>query len=271
MLRTRVIPCLLLKDSGLVKTRKFKNPVYLGDPINAVKIFNDKGSDELIFLDITATKEKRKPSFDFIKEIATECFMPFSYGGGIRSLDDAKRIISSGAEKVIINSYAVENPSFITKLAKYFGKQSIVVSIDYQNNFLGRSRTYTHGGKKSSGIHPLQFAKKMEEAGAGEIMLTSIERESSMKGYDLTLINTISKELSIPVIASGGAGTLEDFGNAKVAGASALSAGSFFVFQGIHRAYLINYPSSDKWDQVMGIEKPTQPLASSKETTRKTI
>lgn len=243
MLRTRVIPCLLLKNEGLVKTVKFKHPKYVGDPINAVKIFNEKEVDELIFLDTTATIENRKPPVNLISQIASECFMPFCYGGGIKSVEDIAGLFTLGVEKVAINSQAVGNPSLIKRASELFGNQSIVVSIDVKKNLFGKYRVFTHGGRKSTKLDPVDFAVQMEDTGAGEIFLNSIDRDGTQQGYDLELIRKVSESVTIPVIACGGAGSLDDFADAvKRGGASAVSAGSFFVFQGSHRAVLITYP-----------------------------
>jgi len=244
MLNTRVIPCLLLKGRGLVKTVRFKDPKYIGDPINAVRIFNDKEVDELVFLDITATIENRKPQFDLIADIATECFMPFGYGGGIRSLDDAKRILKLGAEKIVVNTFALENPGFIREASEVFGSQSVVVSMDVKRKSSGEYALYSHSGTRNTGVDPLEFAKKVEELGAGELFVNSIDRDGTMQGYDVELIKLISENVDLPVIACGGAGKLQDLQEAIELGkASAVSAGSMFVFHGPHRAVLINYPS----------------------------
>jgi len=245
MVSTRIIPALLLKNAGLVKTIRFKDPKYIGDPINAVRIFNDKGADELILLDILATREKKEPDLKKISNIASECFMPFAYGGGIRTIEQAQKILALGSEKVIVNSYALENPEFVCTLSGKFGSQSIVISIDSRKDLLGRYRVWSHGGTRNTGIDPVAYAKKMEASGAGEIFLNSIDRDGTMKGYDLELIKQVSSEISIPVVACGGAGTIEDFGNAISYGASAVAAGSFFVFQGPHRAVMITYPEPD--------------------------
>lgn len=245
MHRARVIPCLLLKDRGLVKTVKFKEPKYIGDPINTVKIFNDKEVDELVLLDITATAKKTKPNMSIIHEIASECFMPLAYGGGINCVDDIKQIFGLGVEKVIINSHAIENPSFIKEAANRFGSQSIVVSVDVKKNLFGRYEIYTHGGRKKIKQTPTEFACKMQELGAGELLLNSVDMDGTMKGYDIELIKSVSRNLEIPLIACGGAGRIEDFKEAiKEGGASAVSAGSFFVFQGPNKAVLISYPST---------------------------
>jgi imidazole glycerol-phosphate synthase subunit HisF len=243
MLRTRVIPCLLLRNKGLVKTVKFKQPKYIGDPINAIKIFNEKEVDELIFLDITATVENRKPPVKLISEIASECFMPFCYGGGIRSLDDVAELFRIGVEKVAINTCAVTNPQLITQAAERFGSQSIVVSIDVKKTLFGKYRVFTHGGSRNSKLDPVDFAIHMQGIGAGELFLNSIDRDGTRQGYDLELIRRVSEAVSIPVIACGGAGGLDDFVDAiNIGGASAVSAGSLFVLQGSHRAVLITYP-----------------------------
>lgn len=240
----RVIPCLLLKNKGLVKTVKFKDARYLGDPINIVRIFNDKEVDELVLLDITATVERRKPPVELIARVTGECFMPLGYGGGVRDLEDIRQILSLGVEKIILNSYAVENPSFVQAAASQVGSQSIVVSLDVKKSLLGKYEVYTHSGTKATGLDPVRFATQMEAAGAGELLVSSIDRDGTMQGYDLELIRRVSDAVSIPVIACGGAGKVEDLGLAvKKGGAAAVSAGSMFVFQGRHRAVLINFPT----------------------------
>jgi imidazole glycerol-phosphate synthase subunit HisF len=215
--------------------------------VNAIRIFNEKRADELIFLDITATKENRIMALKTITEISDECFMPFSVGGGIRTIEHVQDVIAAGAEKVIINTYAVENPSFIEKAANRFGSQSIVVSIDVRSKAPGKYEVYTNAGTKSTGLNPLDFAKLMELKGAGEIFINSIDRDGTMEGYDTDLIKIVSDAVGIPVIACGGAGSVADLKKAITIGhASAASAGSMFVFQGRHRAVLITYPSSDE-------------------------
>jgi len=253
MLRTRVIPCLLLKGRGLVKTVKFKNPKYLGDPINVVKIFNDKEVDELVFLDITATVENKRPPFSLLENIASECFMPLGYGGGIRTLDDVKTILGLGIEKIAINTYAVENPSFVTEAADFAGSQSVVVSIDVKKNSLGKYEVFTHGGRKATGLDPVKFAVEMEKIGAGELFLNSIDRDGTMQGYDLDLIKRVTGAVNIPVVACGGAGKVQDLADAvKKGGASAAAAGSIFVFQGPHWAVLISYTTSKELKNAFG-------------------
>lgn len=251
-MRPRVIPCLLLQDKGLVKTVKFKDPTYLGDPINTVKIFNDKEVDELIFLDIGATVENREPPFKLIQEIATECFMPLGYGGGIRSLEHMRRIFSLGVEKIAINSYAVENPGFIQDAAELFGSQSVVVSIDAKKNWFGKYEVYTHGGKKNTHLDPADFSQKVVDLGAGEILINSIDRDGTQHGYELELVKRVSEAVSVPVIACGGAGSLQHLSEALQYGASAVAAGSLFVFQGRHRAVLINFPTQQELETAVG-------------------
>lgn len=242
MFRRRIIPCLLLKNKGLVKTVKFSKNKYIGDPINAVRVFNQKEVDELIFLDITATIENRGPSMDLLSKIASECFMPFAYGGGIHSLDVVREILNLGVEKVVINSYAFENPSFINRVAEHFGSQSIIVSVDVRKNLFGKYEVYAYGGRENTKKDPVEYVIQMEKFGAGEIFLNSIDRDGTQNGYDIELIRRVSEKVGIPVIACGGAGKIEDFEEAINDGkASAVAAGSMFVFTGPHRAVLINY------------------------------
>jgi len=246
MLQTRVMPCLLLKNSGLVKTIKFKDPSYVGDPVNAIRIYNEKEVDELIFLDITATTEQKRPNFDVISQIASECFMPVAYGGGIRDIEDARRLFSMGIEKIAINSFAVEQPDFVRKAAEQFGSQAVVVSIDAKKTPKGYE-VMTHGGTRPTGLDPATFAKRMEETGAGEILINSIDRDGTLEGYDIELIRSVSSAVGVPVIAVGGAGKVEHFTEAvKQGGASAVAAGSMVVYFGRNRAVLINFPARKK-------------------------
>jgi imidazole glycerol-phosphate synthase subunit HisF len=246
MKRIRVIPVLLIHNRGLVKSLRFKDYKYVGDPINAVRIFNEKEVDELAIIDIDASREKRGPDISRIEEIVSEAFMPIAYGGGITSTDQVKRILSAGVEKIILNRSAVKNPTLVTEIAKQSGSQSVVVSIDYKRNLFGKRGVYIENGKTNTGLDPLDFAKQMEEAGAGEILLSSIERDGSFSGYDLDMIDKISHSINIPLIAVGGASSLSDFRQAVQYGASAVSAGSMFVFQRPHRAVLISYPSQQE-------------------------
>ena len=247
MFRPRVIPVLLLKNKGLVKSINFKNYRYIGDPINAVKIFNDLRADELVFLDILASKENRTIPLEFVKKVGDEANMPFAVGGGIRSVEDIAKIIKAGAEKVIINTYGVQNPDFIHKASETFGSSTIVVAIDVKKNMWGKEKIYVLGGRKATKYDPITFANIAEEQGAGEIILTSIEKEGTMTGYDYELIKKVSSSVSIPVIAHGGAGSLEDFKIAvKKFYASAVAAGSLFVYHGPRKAVLINYPTYEE-------------------------
>ncbi len=240
----RVIPCLLISGGGVVKTVRFRNPTYVGDPINILRIFNDKEVDEILVLDIDATPNRRGPNFEFIEEFASECFMPMAYGGGVRCAVDAERLFAAGVEKVCINTAAVQNPELIRQLSNAFGSQSIVVSLDVRTAFRGRRLLYAKGGRKKTRQRVVEFAKCVEQLGAGEILINSIDRDGTWAGYDLELITMVSETVGIPVIASGGAGSLADFCKAiQTGGASAVSAGSLFVFQGPHRAVLVTYPN----------------------------
>lgn len=244
MMRPRVIPCLLLRNKGLVKTVQFRNPTYVGDPINAVRIFNDKEVDELIFLDITASIERRSPPFELISKVAGECFMPLTYGGGIRKIEDIKTILSLGVEKVCINSYAVENPAFIQAAADLVGSSSVVVAIDAKQNAQSQYEVFIYSGTKSTGLDPVEWAVEAEKMGAGELLLNSIDRDGTMQGYDIKLIRQVAEAVSVPVIACGGAGKISDLAQAVHEGkVSAVAAGSMFVFHGKHRAVLINFPT----------------------------
>lgn len=245
MLQKRVIPCLSLKGRGLVKTHKFDSPKYVGDPINAVKIFNDKEVDELFFLDITATQESRGPSFEVLTEIASECFMPICYGGGVRSFSEIEKIFSLGIEKVSLNSVLADRPELLTEAAKVYGVQALVASVDIKKNFWGSVQVVTQSGTRVVSKDPVSYVKSLVDRGAGEVLLQSVDRDGSFSGYDLEWIEKVSKAVSVPVVALGGARGLEDFRNALEAGASAVAAGSFFVFHGPHKAVLISYPAPE--------------------------
>jgi imidazole glycerol-phosphate synthase subunit HisF len=250
---TRVIPCLLLRSQGLVKTVRFRQPKYLGDPINVVRIFNDKEVDELVLLDITATPEGRGPQFGFIADLASECFMPLSYGGGVRSVDDVSRLCGLGVEKVAVNTRAVEHPEFVSAAAAVVGSSSVIVSIDVKRDFWGRYRVYTNGGRVATGLDPVVHAVEMERRGAGEILLNSIDRDGTMEGYDLDLIRRVTQAVGVPVVACGGAGRVEDLAAAvQQGGAAAAGAGSMFVFTGPHRAVLISYPPPEVLRALLG-------------------
>jgi imidazole glycerol-phosphate synthase subunit HisF len=245
MIETRVIPSLLLLDGGLVKTVQFQDPNYLGDPVNIARLFNDKQVDELVLLDIGATVEGRAPSLETLQEMASECFMPLAYGGGIRTADEGKRILEVGVEKVIVNTAAVYNPRLVGALAAFAGSSSVVASLDVGTTGRGYE-VFTHGGRRATGRSPLECAIAMENEGAGELLLTSIDRDGTMDGYDLALIAEVTSGVGIPVVACGGARDLSDLVRAVEAGASAAAAGSMFVYQGRHRAVLITYPSREE-------------------------
>lgn len=252
MLAVRVIPCLLLQGRGLVKTIKFKSPKYIGDPVNCIRIFNEKEVDELIVLDITATPEQKKPNFGMIEEIASECFMPLCYGGGIRTIEDIKTIFSLGAEKIAINSYGIENPEFLRKAVERFGGQSIVASIDVKKKYFGGYEVVTNSARKKTSIDPAKMALSVQDMGVGEIVINSVDLDGTQAGYNTGLIKRITEMLKIPVIALGGAGCIQDF--AKVVdegGASAVAAGSMFVFHGKHNAVLINYPKISVLEKIL--------------------
>lgn len=251
MLQVRVIPSLLVKDGKLVKTVRFKDANYVGDPVNAIKIYNEKEVDELVVLDITATREGKEPPFELIRRVAGECFMPLAYGGGIRSLQDMRRIFNLGVEKIILNSYAVENPDFIQDAARIFGNQSVVVSIDAKRKLLGGYTVVTAGGTKKTKLNPVEWARRAEELGAGEILLTSVDRDGTWEGYDLELIQQVCDAVDNPVIAAGGAGKIEDFRHAVDAGASAVAAGSMVVYQGVGLGVLVNFPRRDRLEAVL--------------------
>ena len=242
MFRPRIIPVLLLQGNALVKSKGFKDFRYIGDPINAVKVFNDLKADELVFLDIEATKEKRTISTELVSQVGEEANMPFAVGGGIKNLEEIQNIIAKGAEKVIINTCAVENPKFIREASDNFGSSTIVVCIDVKKKFFSGEVVWRNSGSKSSKYSPKDFAKIIEENGAGEIIIQSIDKDGTMSGYDLDLVKEISTAVAIPVVALGGAGNLEHMVEVYKKGfASALAAGSLFVFQGPNKGVLINY------------------------------
>jgi len=251
----RVIPTLLLKGEGLVKTENFRNPVYVGDPINAVRIFNEKEVDELVLLDITASSEKREPKFNWIKDIVSESFMPIGYGGGIANVEHAKKIFDLGVEKIILNSSS-DNFTLITDLANIYGSQSVVVCMDVRKRLLGGYTTYKLNGTINLKQNPEKFAQQVVNAGAGELIVQSIDREGTMKGFDIDLIKQVASAVNVPIVASGGAGTIEDLYEAITSGhASAVTAGSFFVFKGKHRAVLINYPKQSDLKNLFSTHK----------------
>lgn len=239
----RVIPVLLLRDGGLVKTIKFGDPKYVGDPMNAVRIFNEKKVDELVFLDIDASRNRQEPDYDYIRDIAEECFMPFAYGGGIKTIDHIRRIIALGAEKVVLNSVLFDNPDLVRKAVQQFGQQSIVAAVDVKKNLMGKYRVYRHDQGKNLSLDALDWIREVEAMGVGEIMVTMVDREGVQKGYDEAFYNKLADIVSVPVIANGGASGLDDFSRVlDSGGVNAVAASSFFIFHGKHRAVLITYP-----------------------------
>lgn len=244
MILTRLIPCLLLRGNGLVKTKKFKESVYIGDPVNAVRIFSEKEVDELVILDIDASREGREPDYELVAEIAGECFMPVAYGGGIQTLAQARKLIRCGIEKVVINSASIESTGFIREIADVFGSQAVVGSIDARKTLLVGHRVFIKSGTIDTKLKPEDHAASLVQAGVGEIFLNSIDCDGQMQGYDIELIKKVSARVNVPVVACGGAGTLDHMRRAmNQGGASAVAAGSMFVFYGKHRAVLINYPT----------------------------
>ncbi len=244
--RARIIPVLLLNKGGLYKTVNFKNPKYVGDPINAVKIFNEKEADELLLLDYTASVEKRGPDYEKIAEIASEAFMPMAYGGGIRNLDDAKKIFDSGFEKIVLNSILFQDITLIKQIGDIYGAQAVVGCIDVKKNLFGKYKVYSFSGTKNMNHDPLTWAMHLEANGVGELIINSIDKDGTWDGYPLDIISSIAHSVHIPLIACGGAGSIDDFSKAIAAGASAVAAGSMFVYQKKGMGVLISFPSSLK-------------------------
>jgi cyclase len=254
MLRPRIIPCLLVKNKGLVKTVNFSTSKYVGDPINAVKIFNEKEVDELVVYDIDATVNNVEPDYAMIQNLATECRMPFCYGGGVKTAEQAKKIIKLGVEKVAISSAALENPELVSAIAEQVGSQSVVVVLDVKKNVKrGLYELWTHNGKRNTGKDPIEFAKELEELGVGEITINSIDNDGVMKGFDLPLVKKIREVVTVPITVLGGAGSLADIKQLiKTFGIIGASAGSLFVFKGVYKAVLINYPNSVEKKSIIG-------------------
>lgn len=244
MLHPRIIPCLLVKNKGLVKTVKFKEPKYVGDPLNAVRIFNEKEADELIVLDIDATAENREPDYRLIENLAAECRMPLCYGGGIKTVEQAQRIFSLGVEKVAISSAALDDPDLISRVAASVGRQSVVAVIDVKKKLLGRHEVWAGNGLKNTRKDPVEFARQLEGLGVGEIVLNSADHDGVMKGYDLPLVEAVREAVSVPMTVLGGAGSLGDLSSLiRRHGIIGAAAGSLFVFKGVYKAVLINYPN----------------------------
>jgi len=250
MLRSRVIPCLLIKNNGLVKTVGFDKPKYVGDPLNAVRIFNEKEVDELMVVDIDATTQNRELNYKLIANLAAECRMPLCYGGGVKTPEQVQRIISLGVEKVALSSAVVSNPSLVAKAAEWVGSQSIVVVMDVKKvGLMRRYEVFTHNATKGTGLDPVAWAKQVEELGAGEVVLNSIDQDGEMKGYDLTLVERVRQATTLPMTVLGGAGSLSDLEVLiRRFGTIGAAAGSLFVFKGKYKAVLINYPSRSEKD-----------------------
>jgi cyclase len=252
MLRPRVIPCLLVHNKGLVKTVKFKQPKYVGDPINAVRIFNEKQSDELMVFDIDASALGKEPDYPLIEKLASECRMPLCYGGGIKTVEQAQRIFSLGVEKVAISSGVITDPSIITRIAERVGIQSTVIVLDVKKKLNGGYEVYIENGKKGTGKNPFELASRFQALGAGEIVINSIDQDGVMNGYDINLIQKVRRQITVPLTALGGVGSLEDIGSLiKKFGIIGASAGSLFVFKGIYKAVLINYPPPEIKDELI--------------------
>lgn len=252
MLQTRVMPCLLLDEGGLLKTISFKNPTYIGDAINSVRIYNELEVDEIIILDIYATKNGRGPDFEKIAQLTEECFMPFTYGGGIKTYEDAQQLFDMGVEKISLNNAALNNVKLIEKIANAYGSQAVVVSMDINKTLFSGQRVFEKCGSKKTKWLPHEWAKFVENAGAGEILINSIERDGKMDGFDLDLISSVVNCVDIPVIAAGGAGEVADIGRAKNAGASAIALGSMAVYQNKNRGILINFPDYKTLREILG-------------------
>ncbi|KAF2333143.1 AglZ/HisF2 family acetamidino modification protein [Flavobacterium daemonense] len=256
MLRPRVIPSLLVHDNGLVKTVNFKNPKYVGDPINAVKIFNEKEVDELAVFDIDATVLGKEPNYSLIERLASQSMMPLCYGGGVKTVEQAQRIFSLGIEKIALSSAVLHNPKLITEISDRVGAQSVIVVLDVKKKLLGGYEVYTHNGKKATGINPFKFVEEAQKLGAGEIIINSIDKDGQMKGYDMDLIEKIREKITLPMTVLGGAGSLQDI--EKVIdkhGVIGVAAGSLFVFKGPYKAVLINYPTQIEKNKIFKINK----------------
>jgi cyclase len=252
MLRTRIIPCLQLIDNALVKTVKFSNHSYIGDPINTVRIFNELEVDELCFLDIRATLEKRSPNLEILRQIAEECFMPLSYGGGVKDCETAKKILSIGFEKIVINTAAMENIHLISEIAGHSGNQSIIGSIDIKKNIWGNYKVYTHDGTKNTDLDPIAYAQKLEKLGVGELLITSMDQDGTWKGFDIEILKNIAACVNIPIIANGGAGSIHDIGEVvSKAGVSAVAIGSMVVYQKKGLGVLVNFPDKSELSAVL--------------------
>lgn len=252
MLRNRVIPFLLARDGGLVKTTRFDKPVYVGDPINAIRIFNEKEVDELALLDITATRDGKGPNFQLVREIASQCFMPLSYGGGIRGVEDAKILFSLGVEKVIVRSLAMMSLGPLLDIANFAGSSSLALSLDIKRSRLGKPRIFCPGTPLHGSTDWPLIIRQALDSGVGEVVLNSVDRDGTMSGVDVDLVREAAATCSVPLVAVGGVGSMLDIKSAVEAGADAVGAGSFFVFHGPRRAVLISYPDYDALTELLG-------------------
>lgn len=251
MLLPRIIPTLLINDGGFVKTKKFKRPDYVGDPVNVINLFNRFEVDEIIILDISATKEKKSPDFELITDLANECWVPLAYGGGLNKIEDIKRIFSLGIEKVVINSAVRSDPDMVREAVRIYGSQAVVASVDLGKDFLGKVHAYTHSGKKKIKMPYMEYLKSLQDMGVGEIFLNFIDLDGTWAGYNLDIASDIISTLSIPVILCGGAGHRDDFIEPLKMGAQAVAAGSLFVYKGQDKGVLINYPERDEIDLIL--------------------
>ncbi len=251
-MRPRVIPTLLVANGGLVKTVRFRNGTYIGDPINAVRLYNDMAVDEILVLDTTASREKRGPDLAFIRDFASESFIPFGYAGGVNTLEQMGSLYALGVEKVVLNQVLLGDISFLAIAASHFGSQSVVAAMDVKRDIFGRCRVYDHVRRRTLPLAALEYARRLESEGAGEILLYDVDRDGVMEGYDLSLVREVAAAVNVPVVASGGAGSLEDLASAVAAGASAAAAGSLFVYQGKRRGILINYPDQEELEILLG-------------------
>ena len=257
MLIPRVIPVLTILNKKLVKTKKFKNPVYIGDPINALRIFNKKEVDEVIIIDISKKAKEQGPDFEFIKNLASEAFMPLCYGGGITSINQSELILKLGVEKICFNTSCFKNSRLVSEASNIFGAQSIVCSVDIKKNLFGKYKVYNNKIHVSNKLDFLRHIRDIEALGAGEILVNSVDSDGMMNGFDLNLISLCSKSCSVPMVSLGGAGMLEDIKKALLAGSSAVGASSIFIYQGVHNAVLITYPSRDRLESITCLDKPT--------------
>ena len=256
MLRPRIIPSLLVQENGLVKTVNFRDPKYVGDPINAVRIFNDKEVDELAIFDIDATAMGKEPNYSLIERLASQAMMPLCYGGGVKTVEQAERIFRLGIEKIALSSVVLENSKLITEISERVGSQSVIIVLDVKKKLLGGYEVFTHNGKKATGISPIKFAKEAQRLGAGEIVINSIDKDGVMKGYDFDLITKVREKLTIPMTVLGGAGSLDDIERViDKHGVIGVAAGSLFVFKGPYKAVLINYPTQLQKDKIFKINQ----------------